>query len=197
RTVPLLPVAPVRSEASLEDSVNRLFDEGSSGNQVDYHLAPPVLFSQIRNMDYHHLFTEFNVGTARQACLNAEVRMRTKFCLSERTRLEVECGRQASLLKSKDEEIEVLKAQLTVKEAEAAKAIRLRAQIVAMVRAHTDEVNVLQRNNSVLESKKNTFNDKVMELQSSLSAKDLEAKELAATAAIAKSQNDSLVDQVQ
>ncbi|GJZ32110.1 hypothetical protein Tco_0577546 [Tanacetum coccineum] len=35
RTVPLLPVAPVRSEASLEDSVNRLFDEGGSGNQVD------------------------------------------------------------------------------------------------------------------------------------------------------------------
>ncbi|GKD01130.1 hypothetical protein Tco_1171404, partial [Tanacetum coccineum] len=35
RTVPLLPVALVRSEASLEDSVNRLFDEGGSGNQVD------------------------------------------------------------------------------------------------------------------------------------------------------------------
>ncbi|GJV32928.1 hypothetical protein Tco_1393328 [Tanacetum coccineum] len=85
---------------------------------------------------------QFNVGTARQACLNAEVRMQTKFCLSERTRLEVECGRQANLL-----------------------------------------------------NEKNTFNDKVMELQSSLSAKDLEAKELAATAAIAKSQNDSLVDQ--
>ncbi|GKC56536.1 hypothetical protein Tco_1084134 [Tanacetum coccineum] len=35
RTVLLLPVALVRSEASLEDSVNRLFDEGGSGNQVD------------------------------------------------------------------------------------------------------------------------------------------------------------------
>ncbi|GJW75317.1 hypothetical protein Tco_0134687 [Tanacetum coccineum] len=35
RTVPLLPVAPVRSEASLEDSVNRLFDDGGSGNQAD------------------------------------------------------------------------------------------------------------------------------------------------------------------
>ncbi|GJT92205.1 hypothetical protein Tco_1081050 [Tanacetum coccineum] len=46
---------------------------------------------EIREMDYHHLFTEFNVGTARQACLNAEVRMRTKYCLSERKRLESEC----------------------------------------------------------------------------------------------------------
>ncbi|GJU23742.1 hypothetical protein Tco_1157084 [Tanacetum coccineum] len=173
-----------------------LLDEHDISHEFIDHLAPPALFSQIRNMDYHYLFTEFNVGTARQACLNAEVRMRTKFCLSERTRLEVECGRQASLLKSKDEEIEVLKAQITVKEAEVAEAIRLRAQIVAMERAHTDEVNVLQHNNAVLESEKNTFNDKVMELQSFLSAKDLEAKELAATAAIAKSQNDSLVDQV-
>ncbi|GJX28593.1 hypothetical protein Tco_0236672 [Tanacetum coccineum] len=152
-----------------------LLDEHDIYREFIDHLAPPVLFSQIRNIDYHHLFTEFNVGTARQACLNAEVRMRIEFCLSKRTRLEVEYGRQASLLKSKDEEIEVLKAQLTVKEAEAADAIRLRTQIVAMERAHTDEV---------------------MELQSSLSAKDLEAKELAATVAIIKSQNDSLVDQV-
>nr|GEV28329.1 transposase (putative), gypsy type [Tanacetum cinerariifolium] len=37
-----------------------------------HHLAPLALFSQIREMDYHHLFTEFNVGTARQACLNVE-----------------------------------------------------------------------------------------------------------------------------
>ncbi|GJS69358.1 hypothetical protein Tco_0702199 [Tanacetum coccineum] len=171
-----------------------LLDEHDISCEFIDHLAPPVLFSQIRNMDYHHLFTEFNVGTARQACLNGKVRMRAEFCLSERTRLEVECGRQASLLKSKDKEIEVLKAQLTVKEAEAAEAIHLRAQIVAMERAHTDEVNVLQHNNAVLEGEKNTFNDKVMELQSSLFAKDLEAKELAATAAIAKSQNDSLVN---
>nr|GEV90635.1 dynein regulator LIS1 [Tanacetum cinerariifolium] len=41
---------------------------------------------QIHEMDYHHLFTEFNVGTAGQACLNAEVKMRTEYCLSERKR---------------------------------------------------------------------------------------------------------------
>ncbi|GJV29128.1 hypothetical protein Tco_1385576 [Tanacetum coccineum] len=157
-----------------------LLDKHDISREFIDHLVPLVLFSQIHKMDYHHLFTEFNVGTARQAYLNAEVRMQTEFCLSERTRLEVEYGRQASLLKSKDEEIEVLKAQLTVKEAEGAEAIRLRAQIVAMERAYTDEVNALQHNNAVLECEKNTFNDKVVELQSSLSAKDLEAKELAA-----------------
>ncbi|GJZ60340.1 hypothetical protein Tco_0616156 [Tanacetum coccineum] len=48
-----------------------LDDHDISQEFID-HLAPPVLFSQIREMDYHHLFTEFNVGTVRQACLNAD-----------------------------------------------------------------------------------------------------------------------------
>ncbi|GJX13806.1 hypothetical protein Tco_0205564 [Tanacetum coccineum] len=84
---------------------------------------------QICEMDYHHLFTEFNVGTARQACLNAEVRMRTEYCLSERRRLESECEKQADLLKARDAEVESLKAQLLLKETKAAEAAHLRAQV--------------------------------------------------------------------
>ncbi|GKF44470.1 hypothetical protein Tco_0131022, partial [Tanacetum coccineum] len=34
RTVPLLPVAPDRAESELEASVDKLFDEGGSGNQA-------------------------------------------------------------------------------------------------------------------------------------------------------------------
>nr|GEU75764.1 hypothetical protein [Tanacetum cinerariifolium] len=85
------------------------------------HLAPPALFSKIREMGYHHLFIEFNVGTARQACLNAEVRMKTEYFLSERKRLEseCECEKQAGLLKARDDEVEKLKAQLLLKETEA------------------------------------------------------------------------------
>nr|GEX46522.1 hypothetical protein [Tanacetum cinerariifolium] len=63
---------------------------------------------------------EFNVGTARQACLNAKVRMRTNYCLSEKKRLESECEKQTGLLKAKDDEVENLKARLLLKEAEAA-----------------------------------------------------------------------------
>nr|GEU45286.1 retrotransposon protein, putative, Ty1-copia subclass [Tanacetum cinerariifolium] len=59
---------------------------------------------EIRKMDYHHLFTEFNVGTVRQACLNAKV---------------------------KDAEIESLKAQLLLKETEATEVVHLRAQVSA------------------------------------------------------------------
>nr|GEV46980.1 hypothetical protein [Tanacetum cinerariifolium] len=81
------------------------------------HLAPLVSFSQIRDMEYEELFTEISVGTTRQACLSTELRMRTEFCLSERMRLEYQLGKQADLLKSKDEEVKDLKARLLLKEA--------------------------------------------------------------------------------
>ncbi|GJS83088.1 hypothetical protein Tco_0749629 [Tanacetum coccineum] len=114
----------------------------------------------------------FNVGTTRQACLNAEVRMRTEYCLSKRKRLESECESQADLLKARDIEIENLKAQLLLKEAEAA------------------EKNV------VLENERDSFNGKITELQSLISAKDLELKEVNVVVSSFKSQNDGLVDQV-
>ncbi|GKD64940.1 hypothetical protein Tco_1307048, partial [Tanacetum coccineum] len=104
-----------------------LLDDSDVSREFIDHLAPPSLFSEIRKMDYHHLFTKFNVGTARQACLNAEVRMQTEYCLSERSRLESECKKQADLLKARDDEIENLKAQLLLKEAEAMEDVRLRA----------------------------------------------------------------------
>ncbi|GJX75071.1 hypothetical protein Tco_0313666 [Tanacetum coccineum] len=47
------------------------------------HLAPPGFFSQLRGMDYEQLLTEFNVGTARQVCFSAEIRMRLEHELRE------------------------------------------------------------------------------------------------------------------
>ncbi|GKG50308.1 hypothetical protein Tco_0521408, partial [Tanacetum coccineum] len=35
RTIPLLPVTPDRAESRLEASVDKLFDEGESGNQTE------------------------------------------------------------------------------------------------------------------------------------------------------------------
>ncbi|GJZ24731.1 hypothetical protein Tco_0562190 [Tanacetum coccineum] len=95
-----------------------LLDNLDASREFIDHLAPLVLFAQIRDMDYEELFTEFSVGTARQACLSAKVRMRTEYYLSERRRFESEFEKQAGLLKSRDEEIENLKAQLLLKEAE-------------------------------------------------------------------------------
>ncbi|GKF79689.1 hypothetical protein Tco_0235257 [Tanacetum coccineum] len=130
-------------------------------------------------MDYHHLFTEFNVGTACQACLKAEVRMRTEYFLSER-RLESECEIQADLLKARDEEIESLKAQLLLKEVEAAEAAGLRIQVSvveAAEKAHADELNALKHKSVVLEDERDSLNGKNKKLQSSVSAKGLELKE--------------------
>ncbi|GJU81707.1 hypothetical protein Tco_1284072 [Tanacetum coccineum] len=108
-------------------------------------------------MDYEQLFTEFNVGTARQACLIIELRMRTKYGLSERNRLESKCEKQADSLKIKDDEIGSLKAQLLLKEAEAAEALRLRTQIEAAEQAHAHEVDVLKRQNIALDKENATL----------------------------------------
>nr|GEW14727.1 putative transposase (putative), gypsy type [Tanacetum cinerariifolium] len=93
------------------------------------YLAPPGLFSQLRSMDYDQLFAKFNVGAARQTCLSAE---------------------------EKDIEIENLKAQLSLKEVEAAEAIHLRNQ------------------NSALEEEKNALEGKVTTLESAAAAKETE-----------------------
>ncbi|GKF53079.1 hypothetical protein Tco_0159989, partial [Tanacetum coccineum] len=61
-----------------------LLDDLDASREFIDHLAPLVLFAQIRDMDYEELFIEFSVGTAHQACLSAEVRMQTEYCLSER-----------------------------------------------------------------------------------------------------------------
>nr|GEW49473.1 hypothetical protein [Tanacetum cinerariifolium] len=105
---------------------------------------------------------QFNVGIARQACLNVEVRMRTEYCLSKMKRLESECEKQADLLK----------------------------------KMHVSEIDALKQKNVALENKKGSLNEKVVELQSSVSTKDLDLKELNAALSSLRSQNDGLVDQV-
>nr|GEW91874.1 RNA-directed DNA polymerase, eukaryota [Tanacetum cinerariifolium] len=89
--------------------------------------SPPKIFASIRGMDHDQLFTEFNVGAARQISLTAEVRMRAEYHVKEKRRLKAVVDEKNQVLKARDEEIENLTAQLLLKEAEAAKAIRLRA----------------------------------------------------------------------
>ncbi|GKA51246.1 hypothetical protein Tco_0744442 [Tanacetum coccineum] len=137
-------------------------------NAVEFidHLASPVLFAQICEMDYHHLFTEFNVGTARQACLNTEVRMRTEYCLSKRRRLESEYEKQADFLKARDAKVESLKAQLLLKETEAA--------------ADGDQSSI----------------GPLLKFPVPISPKDIELKDLNVVVSSLRSQKDNLVDQV-
>nr|GEX02535.1 hypothetical protein [Tanacetum cinerariifolium] len=120
--------------------------------------------TKICEMDYHHLFTEFNVGTTRQACLNVKVRMRTEYHLSERKRLESECGKQADLLKVKDKETENLMAQLLLKETEVVKAAHLCTQVSAAKateKIHNNEIDALKQKNVSIKNEKRSLNGKV------------------------------------
>ncbi|GJZ90030.1 hypothetical protein Tco_0661957 [Tanacetum coccineum] len=102
------------------------------------HLAPPGFFSQLWSMDYDRLLAKFNVGAAHQSCFNAEIRMRLEHELRGRHR-----------------------------EAEAAKAIRLRAEasnFKAIQRSLQDEVQALKEHNAIQEREKIGLDVKVADL---------------------------------
>nr|GEW04334.1 transposase (putative), gypsy type [Tanacetum cinerariifolium] len=80
-------------------------------------------------VDASALVPRFNVGTAHHTCFNAEIRMRLEHKLRGRQRLEERCTLQVNRLKDMDAGIAGLKAQLSLKEAVAAEAIRLCSQI--------------------------------------------------------------------
>ncbi|GJT80727.1 hypothetical protein Tco_1055069 [Tanacetum coccineum] len=103
------------------------------------------------------------------------------------------------LSEREDAEIENLKAQLRLKESEAAEAIQLRTQVsAAMVteKIHVVEIETLKQGNVALENEKKSLDGKVTGLQSLVSTKDLELKDLNAALSSLQSQNDGLVDQV-
>ncbi|GKG10811.1 hypothetical protein Tco_0342211, partial [Tanacetum coccineum] len=79
---------------------SRLDDRRIYHEMVD-EFATLKFFTFVRGMEHDQLFTKFNVGSARQMSLSVEVR---------------------------EEEIENLKVQLLLREAEAAEAIRLRVE---------------------------------------------------------------------
>ncbi|GJR74689.1 reverse transcriptase domain-containing protein [Tanacetum coccineum] len=153
---------------------SRLNDGRTCREMVD-EFSPPKFVASIHEMDHTQLFTEFNVGTARQMSLGDEVRMRAE-----------------------DADIESLKAQLLVKEAEAAKAIRLRAEAFkfeAIKKSLQGEVRVLKDYNTTLEKEKSKLDVKAADLVASVKVKEQEAADLDAMVTFVKSQNDNHVDQ--
>nr|GEW12223.1 ribonuclease H-like domain-containing protein [Tanacetum cinerariifolium] len=161
--------------------------------------ALPNFFASVRGMDHDQLFTEFNVGAARQIYLNAEVRMCAEYNIREKRNLRAIIDEQAELLKVKDGEIESLKGKLLLKEAEAAKAIRLRAEVFKFEAAEQSlrgEVGVLRDQSAALEREKNELSVKVTDLSASVKVKEQEVADLDAQVTAVKLQNDNLVDQV-
>ncbi|GKC01268.1 hypothetical protein Tco_0987404, partial [Tanacetum coccineum] len=150
---------------------SRLDDGGVCCEMVD-EFTPPKFFASVRGMEHDQLFTEFNVGAARQMSLSAEVRMRAEYNIKEKRRLKSVVEEKGELLKARDKEIENLKAHMLLKEAETAEAIRLRAEasnFEAVEKSFQDEVNALNERNTILEKERNVLDVKVTDLEASVS----------------------------
>ncbi|GJZ00987.1 hypothetical protein Tco_0518948 [Tanacetum coccineum] len=124
-----------------------LLDDAFSCCTLVYRVAPPAFFSDLCTIGYDQLFTEFNVGAARQICLGSEVRSRTEHELELKEKHRAKYAARGKLLEEKDLEILELKSKLAEKETEAAKAIRLRDQVSSLSgekSALTAEVSALK-----------------------------------------------------
>nr|GEY72254.1 transposase (putative), gypsy type [Tanacetum cinerariifolium] len=151
-------------------------DDGRVCREMVDEFDPLKFFASVRGMEHDQLFTEFNVGATRQMSLSAKVRMRAEYNIREKRRLKSAVDERGELLKSKDKEIENLKAHMVLKEAEATKAIRLRA-----------EASIFERN---------ALDLKVTDLEASAIRKECKLTDLHAQLTSVKSRNDSLADQV-
>nr|GEX55203.1 hypothetical protein [Tanacetum cinerariifolium] len=143
------------------------------------------------------LFSEFNVGAVCQTCLSYEVRLWSEHNFRERKKFKRKYAGHVDLLKERDVEIANLKAQLSLKEAEAIEAIHLSNQVSvvkAVKSARVIKHNILKEHNSALEEKKNALERKVTTLEFAASAKETELASL--TAASFESQKDGFTNQV-
>ncbi|GJU14131.1 hypothetical protein Tco_1136527 [Tanacetum coccineum] len=139
--------------------------------------ALPKFFASVRGMKHDQLFTEFNVGAARQMSLSAKVRIRAEYNIKEKRRLNSVVEGKNSLLKAKVKEVESLKAQLLVKEAKAAEAIRLCAEaskFEVVEKYLRGEVKVLKEQNATLKQERTDLGVKVADLAASVKVHELE-----------------------
>ncbi|GJT48803.1 putative gypsy type transposase, partial [Tanacetum coccineum] len=175
-------------------------DDGRVCRKMIEEFAPPKFFASVREIEHDKLFTEFSVGVARQISLSAEVRMRAEYNIRERKKLKSIVEEKDALQKAKDMEIESLRAQLLVREAEAAEAIRLCAEAARLESAEKslrDEVHVLKDHNTGLEQEKSELVVKVSDLAASVKVREQEAADLDAQVTAVNSQSDNLVGRIE
>ncbi|GJX32865.1 hypothetical protein Tco_0242720 [Tanacetum coccineum] len=146
-------------------------DDGLTCREMVDEFAPSKFFASIRGMEHDQLFTEFNVGVARQMSLSAEVKMHAEFNIREKRRLCSVVEEKDSLMKARDEEIKSLKAQLLVKETEAAEAIHLHAEaskFEVVEKSLQDEIKSLKECNTALEKENDVLDVKVADLAATM-----------------------------
>ncbi|GJY05759.1 hypothetical protein Tco_0371699 [Tanacetum coccineum] len=137
---------------------------------------------KLRAMDYDQLYSEFNVGAARQVCLGAEVRMRAEHTLERKSELEDRCAEQTTLLSEKDVEIANLRSLLSLKEAEAVEVISLRSKLSVVKVADAakgTELWDLKEKIFALEGERNVLSEMVEALESMAASKEKSSLESA------------------
>ncbi|GKA05990.1 hypothetical protein Tco_0685110 [Tanacetum coccineum] len=181
----------------LVGGIRTVIDPDTNLQKMVDEFAHPKFFAFVRGMEHDELFTEFNVGAARQMSLSAEVRMRVEYNIKENIRLKSVVDEQAKLLKDGKGEIENLKAQLLLKEAEAAEAIRLCAKaskFEVIEKSLQDEMKTLNERKTILEKEKNDLHVKVTDLAASVVVREHEVADLntLVTSQLEKFQDDQM-----
>ncbi|GKB22084.1 hypothetical protein Tco_0856007, partial [Tanacetum coccineum] len=94
-----------------QTSIESAFDDLDVCHSLVDQLSPPVLFSQLRGMDYDQLFAEFNVGAARQTCVSTELSLKEAE-VAEEICLRGQIATLESAVGSKDTELAFVNAQV-------------------------------------------------------------------------------------
>ncbi|GKC14167.1 hypothetical protein Tco_1010949 [Tanacetum coccineum] len=145
-------------------------DDGHVCREMLDKFPPPNFFASIRGMEHDQLFTEVNVGAARQIPLSTKVRMCAEYNIKEKRRLRSVVDEQTKLLKP--------------------------IRVEAIEKYMRDEVRVLKDHNTTLKKEKSELDVKVADLVASVKVREQEVADLDAVVTSVKSQNDNLVDQV-
>ncbi|GJY65919.1 hypothetical protein Tco_0468157 [Tanacetum coccineum] len=97
--------------------------ETSEGSDDSFYESPFLNYAKAKHcMDYEQLYTEFNVGAARQICLELEVRSRAEHELELKEKLKGKYDARGRLLEEKDLEILRLKSLLVEEAGKAERA---------------------------------------------------------------------------
>ncbi|GJV07473.1 hypothetical protein Tco_1345129, partial [Tanacetum coccineum] len=124
--------------------------------------------------------------------------MRAEYNIKEKRRLKFVVDDQAEVLKVKEEKVKDLKAQLLLKEVEAAKAIRLYAEASKFETAEKslqDEIRSQKERSAALEKEKGELGVRVVDLSALVKVREQEAAVLDDVVTTVKLQNNRLVVQ--
>nr|GEU97249.1 hypothetical protein [Tanacetum cinerariifolium] len=134
--------------------------------------SPSKFFASIHEMEQDQLFTEFNVGTARQMSLSVEVRMPSQFKVVEKSLRD-----DVQTLRDRNATLEEEKGELNVKATDLAASVKVREQEVADLDVVVTSVKLLKDNLTNQDDRIKEMNNKFDKLDTDLVEMALHLKE--------------------